>query len=227
MSVANILKSSILAVILTAAGSTTTLASTFTVGFDLSTSSIAGQGTFSLAFQLVDGSGTGNADNTVSLTNFTFGGGSASGPATLFGGAGGSVATGLTLTNSNSFFNAAVQGFVPGQQLTFDATFTDNANTPFSDLFTMSILDPSGNGIPTLDTVNDSFLTVTLDGTTTALPNGATAPPTMFFSADTSQTSYDLPAPTAIPEPSSAVLLCASCVFLALQRKVRSRLLSR
>lgn len=224
MFIPNIFKSTILAVILAAVGSTAARAGAFTVEFSLNTTSIVGLGTFSLAFQMVDGSGTGDADNTVSLYDFNFSGGSASGPAMLFGGATGSVATGLTLTNSSPLFNAAVQGFVPGHQLTFEATLTDNAGAPFPDLFTMSILDPSGNGIPTFDTVNDSFLTVTLDGTTTTLPKGITVPPTSFFGADPSQTSYGLPAPTAVPEPSSLILLAASCVFLLFQRKVRSRL---
>ena len=225
MSITNILKSTILAAIFVASGSVTAQAASVTVEFGLNTSSIVGLGTFSLAFQLTDGSGTGDADNTVNLNNFNFGGGSASGAATLYGGAMGSAASGLTLTNSNSLLNAAIQGFVPGRELTFDATLTNNADTPFPDLFMLSILDPSGNGIPTFDSANDSFLTVTLNGTTVTLPNGGTAPPTSFFAADPSQTSYDLPAPTAVPEPSSLVPLAACCLFLVVRRKVRSRLL--
>lgn len=227
MSISNILKSSILAAIVVAVGSTTAQAASVTVEFGLNTSSIVGLGTFSLAFQLVDGSGTGDADNTVNLSNLNFSGGSASGAAMLFGGATGSVASGLSLTNSSPLFNAAVQGFVPGQQLTFDATFTNNADTPFSDLFLLSILDPGGNGIPTFDTANDSFLTVTLNGTTMKLPDGVTAPPTSFFAANPAQTSYNLPAVTAVPEPSNLVPLGACCLFLVFRRKARVRLVGR
>jgi len=209
----NILKSSILAALLVVLGSTTARASSYTVPYLLNTSGIVGQGTFSLAFQLVDGSGIGNADNTVQLFGFNFYGGSASGSPLLFGGAAGDVSTVLTLTNSDPFFNAAIQGFVPGQQLTFDATFTNNLDTPFPDLFLLSLLDPTGNGIPTLDTVYDSFLAVNLNGTTTVV-DGITTPPTSVFGADPSQTNYDLPAPIVTPEPSSLVLLATSCLFL-------------
>lgn len=226
MSKPNILKSSVLALLVLAVGGTTAHAASYNVEFGVKTSSIVGQGTFSLAFQLVDGSGTGTVDNTVNLFDFNFGGGSASGAPMLFGGATGSVASGFTLNNSNTLGNVALQGFVPGQQLTFDATFTDNADTPFPDLFLMSILDPGGNGIATFDSTNDSFITVTLNGTANKLPNGPTAPPTSFFAADPSQ-GYSLPAPAAVPEPSSLVLLATSCAFLLFSRKVRSQLVGR
>jgi hypothetical protein len=231
MSIRNILKGGILVAVLVALGSTTARADTYAVMFDLNTSAIVGQGTYALAFQLVDGSGTGDADNTVLLSDFNFGGGSASGSLLVFGGATGNVATGLTLTNSDPFFNAAIQGFVPGSSLTFDATFTNNLDTPFPDVFLASIVDPQGNGIPTLDTVNDSFITVTLNGTTTTV-NGVTVPPTSLFAADPTQTSYDasapfnsqLPAPIVTPEPSSLVLLASACLLLASLSKFRSQL---
>jgi len=213
MSIRNIFKSTFVAVLVLALGSAAARADSDAVQFDVSTTSIEGLGTFSLAFQLVDGSGTGDADNTVLLSNFNFYGGSASGSPLLFGGASGDVTSGISITNSDPFFNAAIQNFVPGSSLVFDATFTNNNDSPFPDVFLMSILDPNGNGIPTLDTANDSFITVTLNGTTTTI-NGVTVPPTMTFAADTTQTSYDIPAPTVTPEPSSFVLLASACLLL-------------
>jgi hypothetical protein len=198
----NILKSSILAVLVVVLGSTTARADSESAIITVNTSGIEGLGTFSLAFQLADGSGTGNADNTVQLFNFNFGGGSASGSPLLFGGATGSVGSGFSLTNSDPSFNAAIQGFVPGAQLTFDATFTNITDTPFPDLFLVSILDPSLNGIPTLDSVYDSFITITLNG------------PTATYPSDLTQTSYNIPAPVITPEPASFVLLASACFLL-------------
>src|SRR5207245_11083515 len=77
----------------------------------LNTSPLIGHaaGPFSLGFQFNDGIGTGDANNTAVLSAFQFGvGGSAAGVPTLFGGATGSLASGVTLTDS-SFFYAFIQ----------------------------------------------------------------------------------------------------------------------
>jgi len=62
---------------------------------------------FSLDFQLTDGSGTGDANNTVILSDFGFGGGTAVGNPNLTGGATGDLASTVTLTDTaflNDFF---------------------------------------------------------------------------------------------------------------------------
>src|SRR2546427_13289286 len=87
------------------------------IGYDISmnTSPLIGHAAapFSLAFQFTDGSGAGDANNSIVLSNFLFGiGGSAVGSPTLFGDATGSLASGITLTDS-SFFNAFTQQFTP------------------------------------------------------------------------------------------------------------------
>src|SRR5579871_5069955 len=75
---------------------------TFTVSID--TSALMGNpgGPFSLDFQLTDGSGTNDGNNTATLSNFNFGVGAATGTANLSGGASGSLSSGITLTD-NSF----------------------------------------------------------------------------------------------------------------------------
>src|SRR5260370_28684447 len=87
----------------------------------LNTSPLIGHaaGPFSLGFQLNDGSGAGDANNTAILSAFQFGvGGSALGTPVLAGGATGSLASGVTITDS-SFFNAFSQQFNPGSLLQF------------------------------------------------------------------------------------------------------------
>jgi hypothetical protein len=179
-----------------------------------------GMGPFSLVFQLVDGSGTGDANNNAFLSDFNFNGGSAVEPPTLFGGATGDLSSSVSITDSDPFFNAIFQGFNPGASLSFNLAITDNADvgSPTQDQFLMSILDPNGNGIPTLDTVNGSFLTLTLDGTLT--------PPVATFAADTSMTTYDLAAPTAslvmvTPEPGALILFGTVVAGLGLLRRRR------
>lgn len=230
MSLQHILKIGILTVVLLTFASTAALADVQTVKFGVNTSSIAG-GSYFLAFQLEDGSGTGDANNTVTLSDFAFGGGSALDPAvrpTLYsypalnGGASGDLLAGVALTDSDPYFNAAILGFDAGTELTFDASFTNNKDTgSFPDLFLVSILDSTGAGISTADSNNDSFITVTLDGTKVTQPNGAVTPPTQFFAASA---PYEIPAPAAVPEASSLLLLAACCGFLGLWPKLRARL---
>ena len=61
-------------------------------------------GPFSLEFQLNDGSGTGDENNTAVLSNLTFGGGAPVGAPSLIGGATGDAGSSITITES-SFFN--------------------------------------------------------------------------------------------------------------------------
>jgi len=216
------MKSAILAAaVLLAGGMAATAGPLITTTFSLNTSGIEGMGTFYLAFQLADGSGTGDANNTVTLYDFNFGTGSAAGSPMLYGGASGDIASVLSLTDSDPFFNAAVEGFTPGALLTFNATFTDNPDvgSPVQDQFFMSVLDGGGNGIPTTDAVNDSFITVTLDGTVDNA-NGVPTPPRQTFAADLTQTSYNLPAPEAVPEPGSYFMLALGAGLLGLKGRL-------
>ena len=57
-----------------AMGSTAAWAETYTVEFGLNTAVIQATGPYYLAFQLADGSGTGDGNNTVQLKDFNFNG---------------------------------------------------------------------------------------------------------------------------------------------------------
>jgi hypothetical protein len=106
-------------------------------------------GPFTLALQLTDGSGSGDANSTVTLRNFTFGGGGASGSPTLTGNASGDVLSTVTLMDG-TFLNTFTQPFTPGAELRFDVTLItglDGGETP--DHFSFSILDRTGAAIPT------------------------------------------------------------------------------
>jgi len=188
----------------------------------MNTSPLIGEaaGPFSLAFQLIDGSSAGDANNTVILSNFLFGvGGSASGSPTVFGDATGDLSSGITLTDS-SFFNALAQSFNPGSSLSFRfqvSTNVDAGGTP--DEFSFSILDSSGAEIPTNGFV-DAFLILDIDSSN---------PTPQTFSSDPSRPpqgggggiTLDAPqAATAIPEPGTFLLLsCGICFGLFMRRK--------
>ena len=103
----------------------------------LNTSTL-GAGTFYLDFQLNDGGGS-LGDNTVALTDFAFGGGSATGAPLITGNASGTVGTGVTLTDSA--ITDFTQAFLPGTGLSFLMSLpTRQVDLP-PDLFTLAILD--------------------------------------------------------------------------------------
>ncbi len=187
--------------------------------FTMDTSSLVGQGQFTLDLQFLDGSGL-PADlnnNTVQLTNFTFGAGTPSGGGTATGGASGSLASGLTL-NDTAFFNEYFENFTPGAVLSFKIDTTnvaDPGGTP--DLFTLAILDSFGNELPTTGPASE-FLDVSLAG-------GATPQVSTFGSAPGSAFTLPAPAvtPATVPEPSSYWELLAVILLVANRRRWRRR----
>src|SRR5215471_3659686 len=79
-------------------------------------------GTFELAFVLTDGSSVGDANNTVTLSNFLFGAGGSAGtvdPTQSMGGISGDFGSGVSLIDS-SFLNIFASSFTPGNLLSFD-----------------------------------------------------------------------------------------------------------
>jgi hypothetical protein len=177
----------------------------------------AAPGAYSLYFQLTDGSGTNDGNNTVTLSNFSFGGGAPVDPAQLFGGVSGTLSTGVTLTD-NSFFNGFVQGFTPGSTLTFGMDLTTNVDAGgVPDLFAASILDANGNEIPSLDPSGaDTLLTINIGSPLTVQPFAAD--PTTDPTTATSTGQYvtmgapALGSPASVPEPSALLLVGAALV---------------
>ena len=125
------------AVVLLAAG--TARADTITYNVTINTASLA-PGNYTLAFALTDGSGTNDGNNTVTLSNFAFGGGSAS-----------NLSSGVTL-NDSSFFPYFSQAFTAGNTLSFQLKDLFSLDTPtpsgfVPDGFAFYILDSYGNPI--------------------------------------------------------------------------------
>ena len=182
----------------------------------------SGAGPFSLAFQLVQGDSS-NALNTATLSDFTFGGGSAGAcPAncTTFGGFTGDATNSIGLSTSDGF-EAIIQAFTPGSQLSFQVDLSTNPNTGLApDDFAFSILDSAGFPIPTQDGSGaDTFLTVLLDSSDPSVLTYASDPTTGTVAGDVF-ISLDAPAigtptvPAGTPEPSTLVLLACAVAVL-------------
>src|SRR2546425_6927155 len=109
----------------------------------LDTASLVGHpaGPFSLELGFTDGSGVNDANNTVTISNINFGGGSALGSPVAFGGANGSLETVVTITDSSSL-SFLIEQFAPGLQLRFSLALTSNDDTgEIPDRLVLFILD--------------------------------------------------------------------------------------
>src|SRR6478735_3779712 len=129
----------------------------------LDTSSLIGAGTFYVDFQLNDGNGVGDGNNSAYITNINLGGGSIAGPASAWGGVWGDLGTGIALSDTEAF-NEFFQAFLPGTFLSFELSLTNNFNGPVPDMFGFAILDESLFNLPTYAPGSDQLLTVELNG---------------------------------------------------------------
>ncbi|MBZ5673919.1 MAG: NF038129 family PEP-CTERM protein [Acidobacteriia bacterium] len=171
-----------------------------TVTLDTAGLGILPGGPFSLAFELADGTGSGDGNNSVVLSDFQFGFGGSPSASPLFtlGAVLGDLSSTVTLTDAD-VANVFVQDFVAGDTLSFLLSFTTNVDAGTPDEFIFSILDSSLNPLPTSSASPLSpFLAIDLDSANPAILTfdgiGVPAP-----------TVAD--APSAVPEPSSAALL--------------------
>lgn len=166
---------------------------------------------FSLDYQLVDGAGTGDGNNSVTLSNFVFNGGTFSGTATRTGGAIGSLASTITLTDS-SFASELFQGFTPGMSLGFDVSMSTNVEAGLTpDSFSFGILDNLLFQLPTTDPLGVSLLSV--DFNSTSLPLGSVR--TYASTSPAGVTVTVTPITPGIPEPATAlfgIALCGVCL---------------
>ncbi len=199
-------------------------AGSITVSISMDTSPLIGHpaGPFSLGFQLTDGSGLGDANNTANLSNFQFGaGGGTSGSPTLLGGASGDLSSGVTLTDSG-FLNWFDQSFTPGDALSFTLTLSTNVDvggTP--DEFSFSILDSTGTELPTLGgPFFDVFVAIDIDSGSPTIQTFA-SDPTQSPAAGGPPIDMGAPQGTVVPEPGALVLFSTSLVLAALLARKR------
>jgi hypothetical protein len=160
----------------------------------------------SLDLQLAQGSG--NVTNTVTLSNFTFVGGTASAtPNFTTGGESGSLATSLVLTNSsldNEYATALSSGVT---SISFKVDQTPNSEevtsgTAVPDQFNVSLIDNNLNYIPTTD------------------PSGADTLVNSALGTNATVNQYSI---VAAPEPGTNALLLAGGALvgvIALRRRM-------
>ena len=160
-------------------------------------------GPFSLDFQFNDGGVLGN--NSATISNFTYGAGSATGSATLIGGALGNIGSTVTFDNTSAF-QELFQTFTPGAILGFDVSLTQNLDGATPDGFVVAILDNNLLNITT-NGLGDSLLLAEIN-TTNPIPTGS-----LSFGAGTG--NYAGVTLTAVPEPGTALFgaaLLGACV---------------
>lgn len=185
---------------------------TYNVTLNLSSLNLDPNGPFSLDLQLITGSG--NQTNTVTLSNFVFTGGTATGTNFSTGNVSGSIGSSLVLT-SNANPNTASdnefdENFSSGvTQISFHVDQTPNSETvtsgtPIPEQFNVAILDDNLNNVPTTDpSGGDTLVSSPLGETST--------------SATVNQYSLNL---QATPEPSSVFLgLIGAGVMFGMLRK--------
>jgi hypothetical protein len=187
----------------------------YNVSLDTSPLIGAPAGQFWLAFQISDGSGTGDGNNLAALSGFRFGTGEASGLPILIGSAYGNLSSALVMTDGSGVAYAA-EAFNPGPTLTFQLYLTTNVDSgPLPDLFAFSILDHTFTPIPTTAGFPfDTLLTISIDsgnptvntfgGDTTRGPAGGGGPIAILA-----------PQVTPTPEPFEAVPLAVAIATMA------------
>jgi hypothetical protein len=180
---------------------------------------------FYLDFQLNYGSG--QPTSTVTLSNFQFTGGSASGSPTLIGTASGSLSSGASLTaSSSSDLNELYQQFSAATtDIKFTATVSENGSGGTPTEFTAAILDNSlGFPAQLYTTAPDQESLVTLDLSSSATL-GSVGGFTSISSADTNTAVTGVGATISVPEPSTtAAILGGAALMLAFYARRSRRL---
>ena len=149
----------------------TSQAGTLSFQVDVNTAPLLGNpnGPFSLDFQL--NPGTGAATNSVSLYNFAFTSGNATGSPTLIGNAAGSLTSSVSLNDASDTNSEFFQGFsATTTHITFDATLTENVDPTTPDAFVMAVLDNNLFNIPTPG-LGDSLLLANISVSNLSLAN--------------------------------------------------------
>lgn len=185
------------------------------VTVSVNTSSVSGMAGSEVFFEFTDGSGLGDANNTVTLTGFSLGGGTAGAVDTnsldTTGGfdPASDLGSQVSITDS-SFFNEFAQFLTPGSVLSFTLDLTTNVDAGgVPDQFSMYIYDPNSNSIDTTadPTGGDSLLSISLDSSSNPTTNNFD--PALVTSAVTNPT----------PEPSTLLLFVSGLAICGLLRR--------
>lgn len=184
-------------------------ASTYSISID--TTPLSG-GSGSLAFDLID---SNPSANTVSISGFATDGtlGTAS---TVGGPVGGSLPGTVTIADG-SFFNELLQDITFGTSLSFDVSLTQGFTAGFlPDSFSFFVLDTSLFPLfPTSDpTFADALFQIDIDGSA----SGAV----LNFAAVDSPPSATWSVNTAVPEPSSILMLLSGLAAVVWRARQRS-----
>ena len=174
---------------------------------DVNTSALVGNTSapFALDFQLI-----GGANNSVTISNFNFGGGSATSLTENYTGtASGDLGSTVSLNDATTFVNEFFQGFTPGATLSFTVNVDTNIGSPTPDTFSFAILDSSLMNITT-NGLGDSLLVVNIDGTSYGTMTSQTGSGTGAFSGVSV---------TSVPEPSAALLGLVACGAMFARRR--------
>ncbi|HEY7333481.1 MAG TPA: NF038129 family PEP-CTERM protein [Bryobacteraceae bacterium] len=183
---------------------------------------------FSLAFEFADGSGVGDGNNSVTLSNFLFGGGGPSGSPFLSGSVTGDLLSSVVFTDAAST-SVFFQGFTPGNSLSFTVDLTTNVDPGgIPDEFIMSLLDSSLSPIPTTSSSPlFPLLVVDIDSSNPTVQTfGSSGQPAVAGGGAAFGAPVVTPqAPSPVPEPASWALFATALVGVALWRRRQSRVI--
>jgi hypothetical protein len=180
---------------------------TFADVVTLDTSSLidnASFGPFTLDFTFIDGSGTGDGNNTITLSDFVLGAGSLTLSSSTGGVTVGASPFTVTLTDT-SFYNDVQFTFVPDASLSFNIDATSNPDDGTPDAFTVGIIDRKFYNIPTTNP-NSGIAFVEYDLPTTD-PTAGTQVILSGSVSNNDEITIPAPTPSAVPEPSAIALL--------------------
>jgi hypothetical protein len=174
---------------------------------------------FTLDFTFIDGSGSGDGSNTITLSNFVLGAGSLTLSSTTGGITVNASPFSVLLTNT-SFFNDVEFTFVPDASLTFQIDATSNAEDSTPDTFTVGILDRNFVNIPTSNP-NNQVAFIELDLPVNNPPTGTQLILSGSTANDDDVTIATPTVSSGAPEPSTFVLLGLSLLMMAARYSAR------